>query len=141
MLKEERQHLILDLLHKNGKVLAGELSQQLNVSEDTIRRDLRELDEAGKMVRVHGGGLPRSPARTNFSERMKQWPEAKTAISRAALQHIHDGQVVILDGSTTTLYLAENLPATLRASIITNSPVIADTLVEHNGVEVILVGG
>jgi DeoR/GlpR family transcriptional regulator of sugar metabolism len=141
MLKEERQHLIMEMLRKNGKVLAAELSQHFNVSEDTIRRDLRDLDEAGKMMRVHGGGLPRSPAATSFNERLKQWPESKTAMARAALKYIHSEQVIILDGSTTTLYLAEILPPDLKATIVTNSPVIADTLTNHVSVEVILVGG
>ncbi|MCE1251919.1 MAG: DeoR/GlpR family DNA-binding transcription regulator [Anaerolineae bacterium] len=141
MLKEERQHLILEILRKNGKVLATELSLHFGVSEDTIRRDLHELDQAGKMVRVHGGGLPRSPAGNNFTERLKQWPESKAAIARAALQMIHTDEVIILDGSTTTLHVAEILPPDLRATIITNSPVIADTLADHARVDVVLVGG
>jgi DeoR/GlpR family transcriptional regulator of sugar metabolism len=141
MLKEERQHLILEMLRKNGKVLASELSQHFNVSEDTIRRDLRELGDAGKMVRVHGGGLPHSPAAPNFNERLKQWPESKAALARAALNHIHAGQVIILDGSTTTLHVAEMLPPDLQAEVVTNSPVIAEALANHPCVDVVLVGG
>ena len=141
MLKEERQHLILEILRKNGKVLATELSLHFGVSEDTIRRDLHDLDKAGKMVRVHGGGLPRSPAGINFTERLKQWPESKAAIARAALKLIHPQQVIILDGSTTTLHVAEILPPDLQATVITNSPVIASTLADHARVEVVLIGG
>jgi DeoR/GlpR family transcriptional regulator of sugar metabolism len=141
MLKEERQHLILDMLRKNGKVMATELSQILDVSEDTIRRDLRELDEAGKMKRVHGGGLPHSPAIISFTERLKQSSAAKAAIARAAVNHIHHGQVIILDGGTTNLQVAQSLPVNLQATVITNSPVIADTLSDHATVEVLLVGG
>jgi DeoR/GlpR family transcriptional regulator of sugar metabolism len=141
MLKEERQHLILEMLRKNGKVLAAELSQLLEVSEDTIRRDLRELDEAGKMVRVHGGGLPHSPAIISFTERLNQSPAAKVAIARAAVNYIHNGQTIILDGGTTNLHVAHSLPVDLIATIITNSPVIADTLSDHPTVEVILLGG
>ena len=118
MLKEERQHLILDMLRKNGKVLASELSQYFEVSEDTIRRDLRELDEAGQMVRVHGGGLPHSPAIISFTERLNQSPAAKTAIARAAVKHIRPGQTIILDGGTTNLQVARNLPQDLHATII-----------------------
>lgn len=141
MLKEERQTQILEILRKNGKVLAGELSRHFNVSEDTIRRDLRELDQAGQMYRVHGGGLPHSPAGVSFAERLKQSPTAKAAIARAAVRHIQPGQVVILDGGTTNLQVALNLAPTLNATIITNSPVIADTLSDHPLVEVEMVGG
>ncbi len=56
MLKEERQQLILDMLMKNGKVVASDLSRKFKISEDTIRRDLRELADAGQLLRVHGGG-------------------------------------------------------------------------------------
>jgi DeoR/GlpR family transcriptional regulator of sugar metabolism len=62
MLTAERRQQILETLRRDGKVLAVELSAALNVSEDTIRRDLRELAEAGLLQRVHGGALPRSPA-------------------------------------------------------------------------------
>jgi DeoR/GlpR family transcriptional regulator of sugar metabolism len=141
MLKEERQNLILERLRKNGKVLAAELSRHFGVSEDTIRRDLRELDEAGKMQRVHGGGLPHSPAIISFKERLKQSPAAKVAIARAAVKHIHNGQTIILDGGTTNLYVAQSLPPDLNATIVTNSPVIADTLSDHATVEVLLIGG
>lgn len=81
-----RRHLILDALRRKGKVLASALSVSLNVSEDTIRRDLRELDEAGLLQRVHGGALPRSGGRASFNARQEQVPAAKEAIARAAAQ-------------------------------------------------------
>ena len=141
MLKEERQHLILDMLRKNGKVLASELSLYFDVSEDTIRRDLRELDDAGQMVRVHGGGLPHSPAIISFTERLNQSSAAKAVIAQAAVRHIHNGQTIILDGGTTNLQVARILPRDLIATIVTNSPVIADTLSDHPTAEVLLIGG
>ena len=141
MLKEERQSLILELLQKNGKVLANELSRHFNVSEDTIRRDLRELGEKGHMLRVHGGGLPHSPAGVSFVERLKQSPAAKAAIARAAVGHIQQGQVIILDGGTTNLLVAQNLPSGMSITVVTNSPVIADALCENPLVEVLLIGG
>lgn len=69
MLTIERRQYILEILRRDGKVLASELSATLKVSEDTIRRDLRELAEAGMLQRVHGGALPRSPAATSYVAR------------------------------------------------------------------------
>src|ERR671925_11382 len=98
MLTAERRQYILETLRRDGKVLATELSVALSVSEDTIRRDLRELAEAGLIQRVHGGALPRSPADASYAARQRQAPSAKAAIARAAVQLIRDGQVIILDG-------------------------------------------
>ena len=67
MLTAERRRSIMQTLQRDGKVLASELSKVLNVSEDTIRRDLRELAASGLLQRVHGGALPRSPAAASFS--------------------------------------------------------------------------
>src|SRR5215216_6692585 len=98
MLTAERRQHILETLRHDGKVLATELSAALNVSEDTIRRDLRELAEAGLLQRVHGGALPRSPAAASFAIRQSQAPSAKAAIASAAAQLVRNGQVIILDG-------------------------------------------
>jgi DeoR/GlpR family transcriptional regulator of sugar metabolism len=141
MLTAERRQQILETLRRDGKVLASELSAALNVSEDTIRRDLRELAEAGLLQRVHGGALPRSPASASFAVRQGQAPAAKQAIARAAARLVRDGQVIILDGGTTTLQVAQRLPIGLRATVITNSPPIAIALAEHPQVEVIIIGG
>ena len=141
MLTAERRQQIMATLRRDGKVLASELSAALGVSEDTIRRDLRELAEAGLLQRVHGGALPRSPADASYAARQRQAPSAKAAIARAAVQLIRDGQVIILDGGTTTLQVAQQLPIGLRATIVTNSPPIAVALAECPEVEVIVIGG
>lgn len=141
MLTAERRQYILETLQRDGKVLATELSGALSVSEDTIRRDLRELADAGLLQRVHGGALPPSPATASYAARQQQAPIAKAAIAQAAVQLVRPGQTIILDGGTTTLQVAQRLPPNLRATIITNSPPIAVALAEHPGVEVILLGG
>ncbi len=141
MLTAERRQYILEALRRDGKVLATELSGALSVSEDTIRRDLRELADAGLLQRVHGGALPRSPAIASYAARQQQAPSAKAAIAQAAAQLVRSGQTVILDGGTTTLQVAQRLPPDLRATVITNSPPIASALAEHSEVEVILIGG
>ncbi|MFL5807309.1 MAG: DeoR/GlpR family DNA-binding transcription regulator [Roseiflexaceae bacterium] len=141
MLTEERRQSILATLQRDGKVLASQLSASLNVSEDTIRRDLRELAEAGLLQRVHGGALPRSPASASFAARQRQAPAAKEAIARAAAKLVRDRQVILLDGGTTTLQVAQQLAVDLRATVVTNSPPIAVALAAHPHVEVIVVGG
>lgn len=125
----------------NGRVLANDLSQQFNVSEDTIRRDLRELAEAGQLQRVHGGGLPHSPAAASYRERMSQASEAKEAIAMAAVQLIHAGQSILLDGGTTTLAVARRIPRDMRLTVITNSPLIATELAGSDHFEIVLIGG
>ncbi|GHO44258.1 DeoR/GlpR family DNA-binding transcription regulator [Ktedonospora formicarum] len=140
MLKEQRQQRILKMLHSEGSVLASELSEALDVSEDTIRRDLRDLFEAGLIQRVHGGALLRAPS-MDYVQRQEQAIEQKDEIARAAVKLIREGQVVIMDGGTTTLQVAYHLPPTLRATVITNSPPIALALSEHPLIEVILLGG
>jgi DeoR/GlpR family transcriptional regulator of sugar metabolism len=131
----------MQTLQREGKVLASELSKTLQVSEDTIRRDLRELAAAGMLQRVHGGALPRSPATASFMERQQQAPEAKLAIARAAIRLIRQDQVIILDGGTTPLQVAQQLPPDLRATVITHSPPVAQALAEHTAIEVIVIGG
>jgi DeoR/GlpR family transcriptional regulator of sugar metabolism len=141
MLTAERRQFILEILHKDKKVLSSELSVDLKVSEDTIRRDLRELAESGLLQRVHGGALLKSPATASYADRQKQAPKEKEAIARAAAKLVRPGQVVILDGGTTTLQVARHLPLDLQATIVTNSPPIAIALAEHPQIEVVMLGG
>ncbi|HWF53230.1 MAG TPA: DeoR/GlpR family DNA-binding transcription regulator [Solirubrobacteraceae bacterium] len=141
MLTDERRTLILGRLATQGRVLAADLSDELDVSADTIRRDLRELDTLGLLRRVHGGALPRHGDASSFASRARRAPEAKASIARRAAACVQDGQVVVLDGGTTTLELARALREDLRASVITTSPPIATELAAHPGLEVSVVGG
>ncbi|ACZ42825.1 transcriptional regulator, DeoR family [Thermobaculum terrenum ATCC BAA-798] len=142
MLTEERKRFILETLAREGKVLAHDLSKKLGVSDDTIRRDLRDLAREGLLVRVHGGALPRSQSITApYSARQQQEPVVKAAIAEAAAKLVENGQVIILDGGTTTLQVAQHLPKDLHATVVTNSPPIAVALGEHPYVEVVVLGG
>jgi len=141
MLKEERQQRIIELVRREGKALAAELSELLAVSEDTIRRDLRDLAEMGLLQRVHGGALLASPATATYEARRKEPVVGREAIARAALQLVRRGQVIIMDGGTSTLQVARQLPYDLAATVITNSPPIALALHEHEKIAVILLGG
>lgn len=141
MLTTKRKQFILNRLQREGQVIAKIVSAELNLSEDTIRRDLRELAQEGLLQRVHGGALPASPAIADFAGRETLASEAKRAIGRAAAALIQPGQVVILDGGTTARELARQLTPGLRATVVTHSPTIAVVLASHPEVEVILIGG
>ena len=141
MLTTHRKKQILALLKKNGQVIAKEISQRMGVSEDTIRRDLRELAHEGLLQRVHGGALPASPAVADFAGRELLRHEGKVAIAVVAAAMIQPGQLVILDGGTTAREIARHLPLELRATVATHSPTIALELIHHLSVEVILIGG
>ncbi len=141
MLTAERRRSIMQILQRDGKVLASELSKALQVSEDTIRRDLNELATAGELQRVHGGALPRSPVTASFTERQQQAPGAKAAIAQAAIGLIRRDQVILLGGGTTLLQVAQQLPPDLRATVITHSPPVALALAVYPEIEVIVIGG
>jgi DeoR/GlpR family transcriptional regulator of sugar metabolism len=141
MLTSHRKRELLARLKRDGKLVAKDFSIEMDVSEDTIRRDLRELARGGLLQRVHGGALPASPAIADFAGREEISHEGKIAIGRAAASMIQSGQIVILDGGTTSREIARNLPADLQATVITHSPTIALELVTHKTVEVVLLGG
>ncbi|WP_322075564.1 DeoR/GlpR family DNA-binding transcription regulator [Burkholderia cenocepacia] len=141
MLTTQRKKAILDVLARDGQVLAAELSVQFGVSEDTVRRDLRELASEGLLQRVHGGALPASPAIAPFAQREALETTEKRHIARRAAQMIAPGQVAIVDGGTTSALLVSQLPADLRATIVTHSPSVAIALAAHPSIDVILIGG
>lgn len=140
MLAAARKALILDRLHTEGRIVAKELAVELGLSEDSIRRDLRELDAAGLAVRVYGGALPASPAIADYATRATVAPHSKRRVAAAAAALIEPGSTVILDGGTTTLAVVEALPKNQRGTIITHSPTIAAALLDHS-TDVFVIGG
>jgi len=141
MLTRQRKAHLMDVLRRDGRIVAGAISAELGVSEDTIRRDLRELAKEGLLQRVHGGALPNSPALGDFAARQQIAPGEKAAIGRAAAAMVQPGQVVFLDGGTTCAQLARALPRHLRATVVTHSPSIAMELMDHPDIEVLMLGG
>jgi DeoR/GlpR family transcriptional regulator of sugar metabolism len=141
LLSAERRQAILDALRRDGKVVAARLVGDLGVSEDTIRRDLRELAAHGLVQRVHGGALPPAPQPGSFAHRRETSADAKGALAEAAVAVLAQARVVLLDGSTTNLELARRLPADPPRTVLTNSPPIAAALADHPSAEVVMIGG
>ncbi|MFT4133301.1 DeoR/GlpR family DNA-binding transcription regulator [Labrys sp. (in: a-proteobacteria)] len=141
MLTSERKAYILEVLGRDGRVVAKAVSRELDLSEDTIRRDLRELAGEGLLQRVHGGALPASPAMGDLVQRREVSVAGKVAIGRAAARLVRPGQVVMLDGGTTAVQLARHLAPGLKAMVVTHSPNVAVELAGHAGIEVELIGG
>jgi DeoR/GlpR family transcriptional regulator of sugar metabolism len=140
-LAEERRDAILAALRAHGKVRAADLAVSLGVSIDTVRRDLDELAGAGLLRRVHGGALPPGPSAGGHSARRGRDAPQKAAIARAAAALARDGDLILLDGGTTTLQVARHLDPGLRATAVTNSPPVAVALAEHPRLRVSVVGG
>ncbi len=141
MLVGERRDLLLARLAAEGKVLAKDVAAELGVSEDSIRRDLRDLAAAGLCQRVYGGALPVSPAVADYASRTTIAVDGKDRVARIAAGLVRPGSTVILDGGTTTLAVANALPKDLEATVVTHSPTIAVALLDHVDVEVFLLGG
>jgi DeoR/GlpR family transcriptional regulator of sugar metabolism len=141
LLSAERRQAILSVLARDGKVVAARLVAELGVSEDTIRRDLRELAAQGLVQRVHGGALAPAPQPGSFAHRRDTWNAEKAALAEAAVGLLAGARVVLLDGSTTNLELARRLPAGQSLTVLTNSPPIAVALAEHPAAEVVMIGG
>jgi DeoR/GlpR family transcriptional regulator of sugar metabolism len=141
MLTTSRKAALLERLAKDGQLTVTTLALEFNVSEDTLRRDLRDLAAEGRLVRVHGGAVPASPTHQPLAARRKLHAEEKTRLARAAAPLITDGLIVILDGGTTHLELAAFVPLDRRCTIVTHSPAVAARFEFHDRIEVLLVGG
>ena len=141
MLAAQRRDLLVERLRTDGRLVAKDLAAELGVSEDSVRRDLRELAAAGLCQRVYGGALPVSPAIADHAGRERVEPASKQRVAVAAARLVAPGSTVILDGGTTALAVVRALPLDLAATIVTHSPTVAAALVDHRDVEVFLLGG
>ena len=140
MLKKERHDFIMRQINLHNRVLSSDLVQMLNVSEDTIRRDLQELYENGQLFKVHGGALSKS-YQSSFDDTSVYAKDAKITIAKKAISLIKDGMVILTGGGTTIIELAKQLPQTLQATFFTISPFVAIELAKYPKLEVILIGG
>lgn len=141
MLKQERHQLILDKLNTRRKVLSVVLSRELDVSEDTIRRDLKELEAKNLLYKVHGGALSMEAKIKTFDERSHSDINEKKKIAKKAVRLIRNGQVIFMSGSSTNVEIAKLLPPDINATIFTFSLPVALQLSHHPSAEIIFLGG
>lgn len=140
MLKKERHNFIVRQINLHNKILSSDLSGQLKVSEDTVRRDLNELAIEGKLLKVHGGALSRS-YHFPFTGVDVYALDAKKAVAFKAAKLIKDGMNILTAGGTTVIEMVKNIPVNIKATIFTISPLVALELADHQNIEVLLIGG
>lgn len=150
MLAQQRHKRILELLQENGTVHTSDLVREMNVSSETVRKDLDALEQSGQLVRVHGGAVPAaeksetapSGGYISLQIRNTQHMEEKAAIASYAAGLVKEHQVVALDYGSTSLVMAKELARRFQSlTVITNSVQNALALVDCPGFTIILVGG
>jgi DeoR/GlpR family transcriptional regulator of sugar metabolism len=141
MRKSERHKLIMREINLHNKVLSTDLSSLLQISDDTIRRDLKELAEEGKILKVHGGAASKSFVAPFNAQNEVYAVNEKREIARKTLSLLKNDMVVLTEGGTTILELAKMVPDNLRVTFFTISPQVAITLSDHSNLDVITIGG
>ncbi len=142
MIAAQRRNIIVDTIERDGAVSITSLSEKLDTSAVTIRRDLDQLAEEGRLIRTHGGAVLASSAReSSYAEKLEQALAEKTAIARAAAAQVRNGDVVALGPGTTTELLAKELVTRSGLRVVTNSLLVAEAMVSSPDNEVIVVGG
>lgn len=143
MYAPERQQEILRLARDGGRVDVVSLAEQFQVTAETIRRDLKALDRAGLVRRVHGGAIPagRLDFEPDLAERETTAADQKDSIAKAALAELPSEGTVILDAGTTVAKMAAALPLEATLTVVTHSLPIAARLADHPGIQLHLIGG
>jgi DeoR/GlpR family transcriptional regulator of sugar metabolism len=140
-LPRERQQWILDRLRSHGRVVAVELAETFRISEDSVRRDLRDLAAQGLCKRVYGGALPLSAASMPLKQRRQEHGARKLALAHKAVTLVRQGQVLLIDAGSTNAAIAAALPENLGLTVVTNAPDVARVLIDREGFDILLIGG
>ncbi|MEO6948958.1 MAG: DeoR/GlpR family DNA-binding transcription regulator [Ginsengibacter sp.] len=140
MIKLERQAFIIHQVNLHNKILLTDLSDQMKVSHDTIRRDLQQLSEEGKIIKVHGGALSPSFHYGNQSSKEVYAYNQKIIIAKKAASLIQDGMFILSGGGTTMIELARSLSPELHATFISGSIPALLEYSAHPNIEVIAIG-
>ena len=143
---EERRNRILDYITTNQKADVHELSVLLNETEITIRRDLIELEKSKKLIRVHGGAVINEQKKSVWhtsaiSDRLARNRDKKERIAQFAATLIQDDESIFIDGGSTNQILAPMIKNLNNMLFVTNSPDIADILLENENNRVLQIGG
>ena len=141
MVREKRFNYILEKLQDKSEVGFTELSTALNVSEDTIRRDIDTLANNGLLLKIRGGAIPRSHNPLSFKERIGQLRDDKAIIALKAQTLIKSGQTIFMDGGTSIYTLVSLLSTDIRLTVITNNMAIVPVLSAYSGIDLIILGG
>lgn len=141
MLKEERHQRIIDELRIRNRILLTDIAAKMDVSDDTVRRDLKELHEAGKLKKVHGGAVAKSFNPFSFHEEEIYDHPNKVVIAKKAISLVKDGQAVLITGGTTNLELVSLIPQDVQCTFFTPSLHVAMQLSQCSNIETILIGG
>ena len=139
MLKKERQEFILHQLNLHNKILCADLSNKMVVSDDTIRRDIQELAQEDKLIKVHGGALSKS-FHTAFDRKMVYNLEDKNIIAQKTAALVQSGMYILTSGGTSILEFAKSLDTNLNATFFTCSLNAAIEFAHHPSIEVVMIG-
>ena len=139
MLKIERQEFILHQLNLHNKILCADLSNKMGVSDDTIRRDLQELAQEDKLIKVHGGALSKS-FHTAFDRKMVYNLEDKHIIAQKTAGLVQSGMYIFTSGCTSILEFEKSLEPNLNATFFTCSLNAAIEFAHHPSIEVVMIG-
>lgn len=139
----ERRDYTQKVLREKGHVSVSDLSEELGVSEVTIRKDLRYLEEHNLLLRTHGGAIlpDRFVADRPFEEKAKRNAEAKRRIGKAAADLVQNNDTLFLDAGTTTMQVARHFDPTYSLTVVTNAVNIAMELLGRANTEVLMLGG
>ncbi|MDW3194976.1 MAG: DeoR/GlpR family DNA-binding transcription regulator [Cytophagales bacterium] len=141
MLKQERQELILSEITAQNKVHSADLSLKLNVSEDTIRRDLKELADQGYVKKVHGGAMANPVGPQSIQQESISHESERQVLINKCLPLIRPHGILIIEGTETAALLAEQLPSDLSLTVFTNSLPVANRLLHVHHVDTHFIGG
>jgi len=146
--REERLRLIMDLVYQKKKVVVNDLAEHFNRSPSSIRLDLAELEDRGMLSRTHGGAILVQDAETDFvfgknflNKRIETNKEEKQRIAESVVGLVNDGDSVMIDGGSTTYYVAESLASKRGLTVITTSVHLLPTLMENSDTKVYMTGG
>ncbi|WP_234404950.1 DeoR/GlpR family DNA-binding transcription regulator [Paenibacillus bouchesdurhonensis] len=143
LFEEERKREMAQYVQSKGRALVPELAEQFQVSESTVRRDLRDLEEAKQLRRTHGGAvaIEQDGVEPTFMEKEDRYRAQKEEIARCALSFIEEGDTIFLDSGTTTYYLAKYLKDFQELTVVTNSTMVAEELKQAKHIQLLLTGG
>lgn len=143
MYATERQQEILRRARESGRVGVKELAEMLDVTPETVRRDLTLLERRGLLRRMHGGAIPveRLGIEPAVSDREGRMAGEKERIAKAALDEVPDGGAIILDAGTTTIRLAEALPPDRELIVVTHALPVASLLATRPNITLHVLGG